>query len=109
MFFTDTMQETREIWAFHDYEKTGMSAPYEVFARPAGKPDGSAVDSEGCLWNAEFGGGRVIRYLPDGSVDAIVTLPTMFSTCVAFGDADLRTLYITDASPKCLSKRKSQH
>ncbi|CAE7157309.1 araB, partial [Symbiodinium pilosum] len=45
------------IWRFPDYESTGMSGPSEVFVNATGRPDGSVIDAEGCLWNAEFGGG----------------------------------------------------
>eukprot|EP00747_Dinoflagellata_sp_TGD_P209433 gnl/TRDRNA2_/TRDRNA2_82832_c0_seq1.p1 gnl/TRDRNA2_/TRDRNA2_82832_c0~~gnl/TRDRNA2_/TRDRNA2_82832_c0_seq1.p1 ORF type:complete len:347 (-),score=51.36 gnl/TRDRNA2_/TRDRNA2_82832_c0_seq1:11-1024(-) len=106
MFFADTMRDEAEIWSFPDYTVAAMSAERQVFVRPEGRPDGSAIDSEGCLWNAEFGGGRVVRYLPDGTVDAVVKVPVRYTTCVAFGDHDLCTLYITDASVKRLSKKK---
>ena len=80
---------------------TGLpNGPWEVFVDINGSkavPDGSVVDSEGCLWNAEYGGGRVVRYTPDGKVDRIVELPCPHVTCPAFGGDDLRTLYITTA------------
>ncbi|RUL74838.1 SMP-30/gluconolactonase/LRE family protein [Dyella choica] len=62
-----------------------------------GEPDGSAVDSEGGLWNAEWGSGRVVRYTPDGKQDLIITLPASQPTRVAFGGERLNTLYITSA------------
>jgi L-arabinonolactonase len=31
-----------------------------------GLPDRSTVDREGYLWNAQWGGGRLVRYSPDG-------------------------------------------
>jgi L-arabinonolactonase len=62
-----------------------------------GYPDGSTVDADGCLWNAEWGGGRVVRYTPEGRIDRIVPLPCRYVTCCAFGGPDLSTLYITTA------------
>ena len=62
-----------------------------------GIPDGSAVDSEGFVWNARFGGHCVVRFTPDGSVDRVVDLPVTNPTCCAFGGADGRTLFITSA------------
>ena len=79
MFFTDTMREKPEIWRFPDYLASGMSSAPEVFARPAGKPDGAALDSEGGLWSAEFGAGRVVRYRPDGTVSTVVHVPVRYS------------------------------
>lgn len=61
-------------------------------------PDGSVVDSEGGIWNAQWGAGRVARYLPDGSFDRAVAVPGLQATCPAFGGADLRTMYVTSAA-----------
>lgn len=62
-----------------------------------GEPDGSAMDSEGGLWNAKWGAGRVVRYSPDGKEDLVITVPASQPTRVAFGGERLNTLYITSA------------
>jgi L-arabinonolactonase len=62
-----------------------------------GLPDGSTVDAEGFLWNAQWGGSRLVRYTPDGRVDRVVPVPVTNPTCIAFGGDDLRTLYVTTA------------
>ena len=64
---------------------------------PVGHCDGSTLDAEGYLWNARFGGGCVIRFAPDGSVDARIDLPVTNPTSCCFGGEDLRTLYVTSA------------
>ncbi|WP_323765786.1 SMP-30/gluconolactonase/LRE family protein [Marinovum sp.] len=61
-------------------------------------PDGSVVDSEGGLWNAQWGAGRVARYHPDGRFDRSIAVPGSQATCPAFGGADLQTLYVTSAA-----------
>lgn len=60
-----------------------------------GRPDGSTVDSEGFLWNAEFAGGRVVRRSPDGQIDRVIALPVTQPTSCSFGGPDLDILYIT--------------
>ncbi|SIO31328.1 SMP-30/gluconolactonase/LRE family protein [Vannielia litorea] len=60
-------------------------------------PDGSVVDSEGALWNAQWGAGRVVRYLPDGTADRVIEVDGEKSTCPAFGGEGLTTLYVTSA------------
>ena len=62
-----------------------------------GRPDGAAVDVDGCYWSARFRGSRVIRFTPDGRIDREIRLPVSQVTMCAFGGPDLRTLYITTA------------
>ncbi|NBX60404.1 MAG: SMP-30/gluconolactonase/LRE family protein, partial [Opitutaceae bacterium] len=63
-----------------------------------GAPDGSTVDVDGCLWNAEFRAGRVVRYSPRGEVDRIIRLPVSQPTSCVFGGKELDILYITTAA-----------
>ena len=60
-------------------------------------PDGSAVDAQGYLWNAQWGGWRIVRYAPDGRIDRTVQMPVQQPTSCAFGGPDLTTLYVTSA------------
>jgi sugar lactone lactonase YvrE len=65
-----------------------------------GRPDGAAVDAEGCYWVAMFEGQRVLRIAPDGRIVQVLELPVRCPTMVCFGGADLRTLYITSSRDK---------
>jgi L-arabinonolactonase len=97
MYYCDS--PTREIRAC-DYGADGTIANDRVFTTltdATGEPDGSTVDRDGGLWNAQWGGARVLRYGPDGVETARVTVPTVQPSCVAFGGAQLDTLYITSA------------
>jgi sugar lactone lactonase YvrE len=62
-----------------------------------GRPDGAAVDSEGNYWVAMFEGARVLKLSPAGDQLEEIRLPVKCPTMVAFGGADLRTLYVTSA------------
>lgn len=65
------------------------------FAGRRGRPDGCAMDSEGCLWVAEIDAGQLLRIAPDGGIERTVSLPITRPTSVAFGGPGLRTLYVT--------------
>jgi len=61
------------------------------------QPDGLAVDEAGTVWVAEFGGGCVSGFGPDGSVVGRIDLPAKQITSLCFGGADRRDLYIVTA------------
>jgi sugar lactone lactonase YvrE len=61
-------------------------------------PDGLCVDTEGCLWSAQFGGGCVIRFDAEGRELERIELPAPQTTSCAFGGNELRTLYVTSAA-----------
>jgi sugar lactone lactonase YvrE len=63
--------------------------------REAGSPDGMAVDSDGRLWVALWGGGAVHCYTPEGRLEERVRLPVTQVTACAFGGPGLDELYIT--------------
>ncbi len=63
-----------------------------------GVPDGSALDADGYLWNARWGGRCVARFAPDGSVDRLVSLPATNPTSCAFGGVALDRLFVTTAA-----------
>jgi len=96
MYFADSPRH--KIWAF-DYDTAhGEFSGERLFAaRHPGFPDGSCVDADGCLWNAEWGASRVVRYTPAGKVDRVIDVPAKNPTCCCFGGAQLDTLYITTA------------
>ncbi|MDI3337639.1 SMP-30/gluconolactonase/LRE family protein [Defluviimonas aestuarii] len=102
------------VWAYYTDTRVGRIMRQKLDPRegwPVGEPDlfidlsgttfgadGSVVDSAGCLWNAQWGAGRVARYAPDGTLLSVVEVPTPQVSCPAFGGADLKTLYITTAA-----------
>jgi sugar lactone lactonase YvrE len=72
-------------------------------------PDGIAVDEAGCLWVAAWGSGQLRRFLPDGSVAQVVTLPAPHVTNAAFAGDDLRTLVITTGSAELTDDERTAH
>lgn len=82
-----------------DYDlETGKPSNCRVFHQfphGRGRPDGAAVDSEGFYWTALYEGGRVVRLNPAGEIVQEIAIPAKCPTMVAFGDDDLKTLYVT--------------
>jgi sugar lactone lactonase YvrE len=96
-YFADTL--ANEIRAYDFDPETGEIGRGRWFfaGYERGDPDGSAVDSEGFLWNCRYGGGCVLRLTPDGRIERVVELPCGNVTTCTFGGPDLATLFITTA------------
>lgn len=109
MYFADT--RAYRIWASNYSPDGGIDRQRTTFAQtvaPA-RPDGSCVDAEGCLWNAEYAGGRIVRFAPNGEVISAVKLPVSHPTCCCFGGENLDRLYITSAyEPLSASEREAE-
>ncbi|WP_306119335.1 MULTISPECIES: SMP-30/gluconolactonase/LRE family protein [unclassified Roseitalea] len=97
-YFGDTLKN--EIRAYPYDPASGDIGPgtphFAGFDR--GLPDGSAIDSEGFLWNCRFGGGCIVRVAPDGTVDRVIEMPVKNITTCTFGGPGLKTLYVTTAA-----------
>ena len=107
MYWSDTTAHT--VYAFDVDPARGTISDRRVFARfplkvagapldaYGGRPDGAAVDVEGCYWVAMFEGQRLLRLSPQGEVIRTVRLPVRCPTMPCFGGATLQTLFITTA------------
>jgi sugar lactone lactonase YvrE len=107
MYWSDTAAHT--VWAFDFDAASGAMSGRRVFARfplkpegdlsgYGGRPDGAAVDAEGCYWVAMYEGGRVLRLSPKGETLAEVRVPARCPTMPCFGGTDLKTVFVTSAS-----------
>ena len=98
MYLSDSHPAVRQVWAY-DYDgQDGMPAnqrPFIDMTGFAGRPDGAAMDTDGCYWICGNDAGLVHRYTPAGVLDMSVALPAHKPAMCAFGGADMRTLYIT--------------
>jgi sugar lactone lactonase YvrE len=88
------------VWSFDFDPQTGDITNEQPFLKDfsRGLPDGSAVDSQGFLWNCRFFGACIVRIAPDRKIDRIIEMPVRNVTTCTFGGPDLRTLYVTTAS-----------
>lgn len=80
-----------EGWPIGEPETFVDLAPDDLY------PDGSVVDAEGRVLNAQWGAARVARYTQNGQLDAVYPVPGLHSSCPAFGGSDLLTVYVTTA------------
>ena len=103
-YFTDTLDGNI---MKYDYDvETGNLSNKQFFANfDRGFPDGSTMDTDGCLWNCRWGGSCVVRYKPSGEVDQVIEMPVENITNCVFGGKDLKTLFITSAN----NPGKNQH
>lgn len=98
MYHADTPTRTINAWDFDP--ATGDVSNRRVFVRfsaETDRPDGGAVDREGCYWSALYRGGKIVRLSPRGEMLAAFPLRAMCPTMCAFGGPDLKTLYVTTA------------
>jgi L-arabinonolactonase len=96
-YFADSW--SGEIWAY-DYDlATGKVSNKRTFCKidtsTGGAADGSTVDAEGCLWNAQVYDGKLKRYTPDGKLERVIDMPVKKVTSVMFGGPNLDVLYVT--------------
>ncbi|MEM7361250.1 MAG: SMP-30/gluconolactonase/LRE family protein [Pseudomonadota bacterium] len=97
MYHCDTPTQKIDSYLF-DPESAAISE-HMIFttAEKGCYPDGSIIDAEGYLWNAQWGGSKVVRYAPDGSVDLELAMPVSQPSCVAFAGVNLDLLVVTTA------------
>lgn len=95
MYFCDSLSRRIQQCAYGD--TLGTPRLFADLGDITGEPDGSCVDAEGSLWNAQWGMGQVARYAPDGSLRERLPVPVRQPTRPAFGGPQLDTLYVTSA------------
>jgi sugar lactone lactonase YvrE len=106
MYWADTKAHTASIcpggaarpWASAQSSRSGRCATLrKSLDAYLGRPDGAAMDAEGCYWVAMFEGQRLLRLSPRGETLQTLVLPVRCPTMPCFGGEDLRTLFVTSA------------
>ena len=103
MYLSDSHPKARTIWSFDYDEDSATPLNRRVFVdmnRHPGRPDGAAVDVDGCYWTCANDAGRLLRFSPEGALDREIELPVKKPSMCAFGGADLDTLFVTSIRPK---------
>lgn len=96
-YFADS--PSKQICAYDFDTESATFSNKRIFVTSEGPadPDGSVIDAEGYLWNAQWGGSQVVRYSPQGEINAVLELPVTQPTCVCFGGPNLDILFVSTA------------
>ncbi|HBX55842.1 glucurono-1,5-lactonase [Pseudomonas sp. UBA2684] len=102
LYLSDSHPSVQAIWAF-DYDiDSGTPHNRRLFvdmqAHP-GRPDGAAVDADGCYWICGNDAGLIHRFTPQGRLDRSLAVPVKKPAMCAFGGRNLDTLYVTSIRP----------
>jgi D-xylonolactonase len=98
MYYTDSKKG--EIYIFDYNKEDGSLSNRRLFLKVEEKeivPDGLTVDAEGYVWSAFWNGSCIKRFTPEGKEVLEVIFPARKITCMTFGGADYRDMYITSA------------
>jgi sugar lactone lactonase YvrE len=94
-YYNDTPTQRIDVF---DYDgESGLTGrrPFAEVPAEAGGPDGLAVDEEGGVWVALYGGAAVRHYTPDGVLDEVIEVPAKQATACTLGGQDHKQLFIT--------------
>jgi sugar lactone lactonase YvrE len=103
MYLSDSHPAVQLIWAFDYDTTTGTPSNQRVFVdmnELPGRPDGAAVDADGCYWICANDAGLVHRFTPDGKLDRSLAVPVKKPAMCAFGGAGMDTLFVTSIRPE---------
>ena len=99
MYFIDT--PTQQVVSYNFNKGTGRISNESVSVEipiEMGMPDGLAIDTDGMLWIALYGGGGIARWNPiTGSLIEFIKLPALNITNCAFVGDQLDSLIVTSA------------
>lgn len=98
MYLSDSHPHSQLIWAFDYDTELGIPSNQRVFVdmkHYEGRPDGAAIDVDGCYWICGNDGARLLRFTPQGKLDREIALPMKKPAMCSFGGKHLDTLLIT--------------
>jgi sugar lactone lactonase YvrE len=102
MYLSDSHPDVQTVWAFDYDTETGTPSNRRVFVDMhdyPGRPDGAAVDADGCYWICGNDAGLVHRFTPDGKLDRSLAVPVKKPAMCAFGGVNLDVLFVTSIRP----------
>jgi sugar lactone lactonase YvrE len=101
MYLSDSHASRRVVWSFDYDADSGVPSRQRVFVdmtQHPGRPDGAAIDVDGCYWTCANDAGQLHRFTPEGKLDRSVRLPFAKPSMCSFGGGDMKTLLVTSIS-----------
>lgn len=101
-YLSDSHPSVQKIWQHTFDGATGTWGPQTAWVdmQPLpGRPDGAAVDAEGCYWICGNDAGQVHRFSPAGVLLQSIAVPVSKPAMCAFGGPELRHLFVTSIQP----------
>ncbi|WP_426193451.1 SMP-30/gluconolactonase/LRE family protein [Massilia sp. DWR3-1-1] len=101
MYLSDSHASRQLVWAFDYDTASGTPSGQRVFVDMngyPGRPDGAAIDVDGCYWTCANDAGQLHRFTPEGKLDRSITLPLAKPSMCSFGGADMTTMLVTSIS-----------
>ncbi|HYG88744.1 MAG TPA: SMP-30/gluconolactonase/LRE family protein [Azospirillum sp.] len=100
-YASDSHRDVRMLWAYDYDPDSGVPHNKRVFVDMrgmAGRPDGAAVDVDGCYWICCLDEGCIKRFTPKGDLDRRIEVPMRKPTMCSFGGDDMQTMLVTSLS-----------
>lgn len=101
MYLSDSHPSVQKIWSMPLHED-GSLGPRSLFVDMRdmpGRPDGAAIDADGCYWVCGNDAGMVHRFTPQGRLDRSIEVPVSKPSMCSFGGPGLDMLFITSIRP----------
>ncbi|MEO8152032.1 MAG: SMP-30/gluconolactonase/LRE family protein, partial [Rhizobacter sp.] len=101
LYLSDSHPTVQRIWHFYMHDDGSLSNRQEFvdMNQHPGRPDGAAVDADGCYWICGNDAGRLLRFTPEGRLDRMLALPVSKPSMCAFGGAAMDQLFVTSITP----------
>ena len=101
LYLSDSHPSVRRVWAY-ELDDDGVPGARREFVDMnlyPGRPDGAAVDADGCYWICGNDAGALLRFTPAGVLDRALKLPISKPSMCSFGGPGLDELYVTSIIP----------
>ena len=103
MYLSDSHASRQSVWAFNYDIESGTPSNRRLFIdmNPLpGRPDGAAIDEDGCYWICGNDAGLIHRFTPQGKLDRSLPVPVKKPAMCTFGGASMDTLFVTSIRPE---------